>query len=182
MAITITRLEDLPRDFPIPDNTGVEPVSSSVKLRLVSCNPKNDKRSYWANRGLVPVVKGSGLVKNEDLMAVSADGVLRIGECEVWAEHVDNNAKRARYLHQKAEDQASLKGNFEELESAGIQAGTHFSGRDGRPAVEIERPEVVTTTRKRNTPRREETVVDENLPTKASEAGSDVAAEFLASG
>jgi hypothetical protein len=106
MAITAkarqAAVDALPRDYDANADAGIpQACSPKVRLRLVADN----KKTYWHDKGLRPVKKGSGLVLNDEHMETRADGTLRYGSLEVWAEHVENNTKRRAELRAKADEQ-----------------------------------------------------------------------------
>lgn len=143
MAITAKQrqaaVDALPRNFDAEH--GVEaglPVGcAGVKLRLVTAN----KKQYWHDHGLRPVRKGSGIVLNDDHMDTTADGTLRFGSLEVWAEHEENAARRRAFLRKKADEQEE---NIHAKASsrAGIEVEAY-----GETKIEHEtfRPELVDT-------------------------------------
>jgi hypothetical protein len=130
MAITIKRINDLERAYREPvDQQSTIQAADGVKLHLVAAR----RKEYWHGRGLVPVHKDSGMVVNPELYQTTAEGTLRIGDLEVWAEHVEHLSGRQGALQRKREKFSerlveAQQGLQEEAARVGLAVNNAYDG------------------------------------------------------
>lgn len=118
----VRKLEDLSGDYTRP--TAASGAPKGVKgfvPRLINAS----NREWWSSQGLVPIMKGSGLIENEDNFMVTAEGVLRAGAMEIWGESEEHYKNRALDLKAQHHQRMQVVQQREELHDAVRASGGH---------------------------------------------------------